>query len=309
MKPKVSVIIPTHNSSKFINRAIESVLSQTFGDFELIIVDDGSTDDTVSVIDKYLQRDKRIKLLKLKSNSGGPAKPTNEGMRMATGEFLAFLDHDDWWLAEKLEEQVNALEKSDGKYGAVVCDIKLKSPGIKTGVEYKFPKDIAGENGLKLMLCGSFFFNFSILTIKRQVVDDVGFLDEKFTLGADQDYFIRIARKYSFKTINKPLVWYSFHGGNASISTIPRKETITDLEYLLSKHMDLFINFAHCHHLRLLRLASALLLSGRAEDARVVLKNSVKIYKMSLKAAVLYLLTFFGSGFYRASKLIKSKLF
>ncbi len=109
--PKISVIIPTHNRGKTIARAIESVLNQTFQDFEIIVVDDGSKDQTTKTVRGYQKIDKRIKLFCLNKNSGGPAEPRNMGIENAQGEYIAFLDDDDIYLPDNLRIKSEILDK------------------------------------------------------------------------------------------------------------------------------------------------------------------------------------------------------
>jgi glycosyltransferase involved in cell wall biosynthesis len=108
----VSIITPSYNSSKFISQTIESVLAQTYQDWEMIIVDDASPDNSNKIIEKYIQKDTRIKLIKLKKNSG-PAVARNTAIEEASGRFIAFLDADDLWLPEKLEKQINFMERNN----------------------------------------------------------------------------------------------------------------------------------------------------------------------------------------------------
>ncbi len=103
--PKVSVIIPTFNCAVYLPQAIESVLGQTWQDFELIVVDDGSTDDTCQVLAPYQNR-----LVYLYQENQGESSARNKGIQVAQGEYLAFLDSDDLWLATKLERQITVLE-------------------------------------------------------------------------------------------------------------------------------------------------------------------------------------------------------
>ena len=110
MKELVSIITPTYNCSKFIGATIESVLSQTYKNFEMIIVDDASTDDTESVVKSY--KDKRIKYIKLKTNSG-PAVARNTAMEEAKGKYMAFLDSDDLWKKDKLEKQLKFMKENN----------------------------------------------------------------------------------------------------------------------------------------------------------------------------------------------------
>jgi len=109
---RVSIITPTYNGEKFIERAIKSVLWQTFKDWEMIIVDDGSKDNTVEIIKKYVKQDSRIKLIELKENTGGPAIPRTIASKEAKGEYIAFLDQDDLYYPEYLETKIKYLEEN-----------------------------------------------------------------------------------------------------------------------------------------------------------------------------------------------------
>ncbi len=118
---RVSVIIPTYNRADLLPTAISSVLAQTYTDWELIVVDDASTDNTREVIKEWEAKDSRIRSVSLNKNSGGPAHPKNVGVESARGEFIAFLDHDDEWLPEKLKKQV-AVFASSPRIGLVTCE-------------------------------------------------------------------------------------------------------------------------------------------------------------------------------------------
>lgn len=111
-KPTVSVVMPTHNDAKYLKRAIESVLSQSFRDWELLVVDDGSTDETPSLLEHYSNEDPRIKTFRIDPASGSPTKPRNIATEQATGRYIAFLDSDDLWLPTKLESQIAVFEKN-----------------------------------------------------------------------------------------------------------------------------------------------------------------------------------------------------
>lgn len=115
MKDLVSIITPTYNCSKYIGETIESVLNQTYKNFEMIIVDDASTDNTEEVVNSY--HDKRIKYVKLKTNSG-PAVARNTAMELAKGKYMAFLDSDDIWVSDKIEKQIKFIKKNKYK---IIC--------------------------------------------------------------------------------------------------------------------------------------------------------------------------------------------
>lgn len=108
----VSIITPSHNAEKFIAQTIESVLAQTYQEWEVIVVDDLSSDNTVQIIEDYAQNDPRIKLIKLEQKSG-PAVARNRAIEASRGQYIAFLDADDLWMSEKLEKQISFMIKHD----------------------------------------------------------------------------------------------------------------------------------------------------------------------------------------------------
>ena len=118
--PLISIITPCYNAAPFIAQTIESVLAQTYPHWEMLIVDDCSTDRSVEVIQAYVNRDSRIKYFKTDHSSGSPSLPRNIGLEQAQGEYIAFLDSDDAWFPSKLEEQVIFMES--GPYDFVYSD-------------------------------------------------------------------------------------------------------------------------------------------------------------------------------------------
>jgi glycosyltransferase involved in cell wall biosynthesis len=112
MNSLVSIITPSYNSEKFIAQTIESVLNQTYKNWEMIIVDDVSPDNSNDIIEEYIQKDNRTKLIKLEKNSG-PARARNKAIEKAQGRYIAFLDADDLWMSDKLEKQINFMIKNN----------------------------------------------------------------------------------------------------------------------------------------------------------------------------------------------------
>ena len=136
--PKVSVIIPTYNSDATISRALRSVLNQTVSDFEVIVIDDGSTDKTVEVLRDYELQDQRVRTFLVDKN-GGPGPARNIGIQHSRGEFIAFLDSDDFWLPEKLETQIKLF--SDKKVIITYTSVLfLNSKGFIKGIIKSRPK-------------------------------------------------------------------------------------------------------------------------------------------------------------------------
>ena len=115
METSVSIIIPGYNSGRFIAETLNSVLSQTYRNWETIIVDDCSTDHSVEVINEFVKQDNRYRLILSKQNSGGPAIPRNMGIAAAKGEYVAFLDSDDRWLPGKLEKQLHYMAQKSAQ--------------------------------------------------------------------------------------------------------------------------------------------------------------------------------------------------
>ncbi|QTN40175.1 glycosyltransferase family 2 protein [Marinobacter salsuginis] len=113
---RVTIVLPAYNAEKLIDSTIQSVVNQTFEDWEMLVVDDCSTDGTRDIVQKWAEKDPRIKLIALSANFGGPAGPRNVGVREASGKFVAFLDSDDIWHPRKLEIQLQVLFKSNASF-------------------------------------------------------------------------------------------------------------------------------------------------------------------------------------------------
>ncbi|MGM7702931.1 glycosyltransferase family 2 protein [Pseudalkalibacillus sp. Hm43] len=151
-EPKVSVITPSYKSSKFIGDTISSVLNQTYKNWEMIIVDDCSPDNSVEVIEEYVQKDSRIKLHQLSENSGA-AVARNTAIDMADGKYIAFLDSDDLWLPEKLEKQVRFMEENKSVFSFTEYRI-MDEEGSPTDITVKIPKEMSYRDLLKRTVIG-----------------------------------------------------------------------------------------------------------------------------------------------------------
>jgi len=202
---KVSIMVLTYNRSNLLKETIDSILNQTFKDFEIIIVDNYSIDDTEEVVKSY--DDNRIKYFKNK-NYGLLAVNRNFAIKQSSGEYIALCDDDDLWLPQKLEKQIEEFEK-DEKIGIVFTNgYSFDDHGneIKEGKSssryYSFEDLIMGN----IITCCSVMF-------KKSVINDVGIFDESkeiFT-GEDFEFWLRIVKKYKMKYIGIPLVKYRVH--------------------------------------------------------------------------------------------------
>jgi len=222
---KVSVIIPTFNRAEMVCGAINSILNQTLKDFEIIVVDNCSIDNTESVIKSY--NDKRIRYFR-HQNNGILAVNMNYGMKQARGEYIAFCDDDDIWMPDKLEKQLAEFEKDDKI--ALVCTngIAFDETG-ETGLAAKSHLH-DGDFTLKSLIRINLIISSSIL-VKKSVIDEVGMMDEEPEIFGAEEYglWIRIAKKYKIKYIDLPLMKYRTHPGayrNKGTRDIVAKEYI-----------------------------------------------------------------------------------
>lgn len=151
-KPVISIITPAFNAERFIEEAIESVLAQTFTDWEMIIVDDCSEDRTVEIVQQYQRKDDRIKLIKLEKNSGS-AVARNTAMDHALGRYLAFLDSDDVWMKEKLATQLRFMQEKDLAF-SFTSYLRMKEDGTDTSAIVKAPKRVDYDDLMKQCVIG-----------------------------------------------------------------------------------------------------------------------------------------------------------
>jgi glycosyltransferase involved in cell wall biosynthesis len=197
--PTISVIIPCYNRAHLLQRAINSVLEQTYQDFQLIIVDDCSKDNTESVVTTF--NDPRIRYFRHEHNKGAPAT-RNTGLSQSSGDYIAFLDSDDAWLPTKLEEQMAAFENEAKECGLVFCRL------LKEGVESKSPPALNDNATWQKILVSNFVGTFSTPLIRKKCFETSGLMDETLQSSQDWDLWIRIAQNHRFFYIEKPLVVY-----------------------------------------------------------------------------------------------------
>ena len=234
--PQVSIVTPIFNRESLLGRAIRSVLSQTFQEWELILVDDGSVDRTKEIIEYYATRDNRIKPIFLDKNSGGPAHPRNVGLQNAcSNKFIAFLDSDDEWLPGKLEDQLRVFKRGPQKLGMVGCCVNFHK-NEKFSHVYRISKrgDI-----LKALLSGNFILSCSNLLIKKEAITHFLF-DENLGYLDDWEMWMEIAAAgYTFDFVENPLFNY-FLNESSMTSKLSRKKIVLEAEYIFNKHINLY---------------------------------------------------------------------
>ncbi len=222
---KVSVVIPTYNYGRFLGEAIESVLAQTFPVFEIIVVDDGSSDNTEEVVAKFGDKVKYIK-----QKNGGVGLARNTGVKNSSGEFIALLDADDVWLPQKIERQMQLLQ-SDEEIGLVTTGLREFGEDGET-----IDKHQSGQNGWcaeKLLLYEPVVIGpGSSALIKREVFERIGGFDERKEMhpAEDWEFCYRVAQQTKLAFLPELLVEYRNHGNNVHLQ-LPKFERAMLLAY------------------------------------------------------------------------------
>ena len=207
LTPRVSVIIPTHNRASMLREAIESVRGQTYRDWELIVVDDGSADHTKTMVADLIGQEARIRYIW--KPQGGVSTARNAGIRAARGWYVAFLDDDDLLLPDWLAVQVEYLERHP-EIGFVYGEVEiLNKDGIVTAIEPERPitsfVELFERGGIRIQ---------SVLC-RTDIVQRLGGFDEQLTISEDYDLWLRLAAVTRFGFVPRPVVRYRVHGANA----------------------------------------------------------------------------------------------
>ena len=285
-QPTVSVVIPTYNRGPFLSAAIDSVLRQSFDDLELVIVDDGSQDDTARIVAGW--RDPRLRYLAHTRNRGDGAA-RNSGIEASTGTYVAFLDDDDEWLETKLERQVAVMEAAPG-----------------TALVHTGRVDIAGDTGEILRIhdhpgvTGDAWsavierncVTTSSVLVRRDCFATVGLFDESIPATSDYDMWIRLARKHRFAYIDRPLIKYRVHGVRISTSWAL---VVRGRRALFAKYEDEFSKPTRYNAVRHLEFGTVCCLSGDVAAGRALYAKATRLHLWSGKAYLAWCLTWFGA--------------
>lgn len=228
---RISIVVPSFNQGKFIRETIDSILNQDYPNTEIIVMDGGSTDNTVEILKSY---GSRIEWVSQKDR--GQAHALNMGLRKATGDIVAFLNSDDYYI--------------QGAFG-VVSDFFSRNPGRKWVTGDYYIIDEIGNRMFSFVVwykkLWRAFPAFSTLSVtnfmiqpstfwRRELLDDIGFFDEGLHYAMDYDYWLRIMKNYPLSVIRKPLSAFRVHGGSKGGASY-KKEFETDLG-IITKHCD-----------------------------------------------------------------------
>jgi glycosyltransferase involved in cell wall biosynthesis len=298
---KVSVIIPAYNSADYTVETVESVLAQTFRDFELIVVDDGSTDNTRAALAKFGDC-----ITYIYKENGGACSARNLGIRSSHGEFVACLDCDDLWLPEKLERSVAFLqERAELAMVFTPCYL-IDEKGTTIG-KTNYKMDL---NRAYLALLRENYVTAPSVVMRRACLQHIGLFDERIFIPADWDLWLRLAREYSIDFIDEPLSKYRMVS-NYTLRNIDQFEEETT--YVVEKH------FADTSRLcegdreqilsRLNVIYGALYRDKKEGDkARDRLKRAIRMNPSSLEPYIHLCLSFLGLGTWRFADRVKNRL-
>lgn len=309
MPPKVSVNMCCYNSERFLKATIQSILRQSYENYELIIIDDGSSDGTAEIIKGF--NDQRIKYY-YQANKGLSAS-RNRAVRHSSGEYVAFIDHDDIWLPDKLAQQV-ALLDTDPAVGLVYTDAYMVNWRTKQKKRFSGMVTMsAGQVLDKLFLCD--FIILSSIIVRKRLFELVGYFDEKLTLAEDYDFLFRAAKTTRFAYVPLPAVEYTIHSSNSTRNKlVAHQEEILVLYRYLANYRELLSGMGKAAVNR--RLAAAhrtlgddYLFKDMAAEAGQEYSKALSLNPFAIKNLGSYLLfTFFGSALARRIRMILSKV-
>jgi glycosyltransferase involved in cell wall biosynthesis len=243
--PEVSVVIPTFNYARFLPDAIQSVLNQTFRDLDLVVVDDGSTDDTRAVVARF-EDDPRVRYVH--QDNQGDSAARNTGIARSTGTYVAFLDSDDYWLPDKIERQVAVLatcpDISVVYTAGIVSKVDARRREISRRVVGRRPmleRTLAEQMLYRHVVTGS----HSSVMVRRTALEEVGGFDEALPFMCDHDLWRRLSESHRFHCVDEPLVCIRKHASNTS----KRTQLMFDYERLYFAKMVRDIPACHRSHI------------------------------------------------------------
>lgn len=311
--PLVSAVIPTFNSRDYITDAIKSVLGQTYKNCEIIVIDDGSTDETVEVLKPLFSKIKYCS-----QGNGGQSTARNTGIRHATGEYIAFLDADDLWLQKKLEKQVAYMEKNK-RVGMSFTDSEIFK---KDGIVYPslfshekllgsiLPKQAGVVDACFRKLISKNFIRIGSVVIRRDCLEKSGLFDEALRNVPDLDFFLRIAMHYEIACIPEVLERRRLHDKNISADSL-----MTTRGYLavLEKFKRLYPDYLASIGIDIDKIiagsyfSAGYILFGRnkMKDSREHFLKSLRI-RYSKRPLIYYLVSFVGNSILNFARQLKS---
>jgi len=284
--PAVSVVIPTYNRRVYIGEALDSVLNQTLSGFEVIVVDDGSTDGTDEVIRSYGGR-----IHYIRQENRGAAAARNLGVRNARGSYVSFMDSDDLSLPHHLESLYNFLVQNP-EYAMVVGNgayLEGEFHRRRTLIASGRARRMARRGVTVRDLFDGRVVRLQGIMVRKTVLEEIGLLDEWFRLSYDLDLALRLIKSHRIGFVDRVIYLYRKHGGNISADDEMRsRENLRALEKLKAEYPEALDLIGRRRYLRMVahryyRLAKALAGKGEIQKAREAMRQAVSLCPLSLK--------------------------
>jgi glycosyltransferase involved in cell wall biosynthesis len=297
--PQVSVIIPTCNRARLLPTAIQSVLRQTFSDFEVVVVDDASDDSVGEVVKSF--NDDRIRLIRHNSRLGGAAA-RNTGIRNSRGAYIAFLDDDDEWYPEKLARQMDVMLRAPRKVAAIYSGYFIVERDTGRICRRRIPSERG--NLQETLLEGNPIGGTSAMLLKRSCLEKVGLFDENLPSFQDRDLWIRISRDFHFDYVQEPLFNYFLHSENVWTNL----EALTrGLEIMVEKYGS-FPTFRKQCSGRYLEFGVRFCEASQLGKGRLAILKSIRLYPYRIKPYLYLGLALFGPRLFTIVQEKKTKV-
>lgn len=291
-QPLVSVIVPTYNRGSLIGRAIRCIQHQSITDLEILIVDDGSTDDTKEVVARLEEQDHRIKYL-YQAHSGCIASPMNRGIKASAGKYITFHASDDESAPEWLEKQLTLLNNPRKRIDVASCNITVFDEESGERKEVVKPAIKDNEYLIRSSILNNYLFGN--IVVRRDIFDKVGLFDENLVIREDFDMWVRLLQAGCvFDFAYEPLYTVRVHSSQAS-SLVTDALRTRILRYLMRKHKKLYPKSSTSRELR--ELGVSQMLAGNTRDARRSFIKALIVHPLNLRAYINLLLSFLGKQF------------
>ncbi|MEC4685991.1 MAG: glycosyltransferase [Nitrospirota bacterium] len=284
--PTVSVIVPSYNRAHLLVRALQSILNQTYRDFEVIVVDDGSTDNTEEIVRSFSALD--IRYVRHESNKG-EAAARNTGVLTAKGEFIAFLDSDDEWLPEKLEKQMAVFRYHSKRVGVVysnMCEIERNGKRRIWKSPTFMPED--GQFYRKALNYQIYGIGIGSSVVRKACFEKVGLFDERLSYYVDFDFFIRLSKEFYFYHIKELLMNYYVTDDSFRWVTSAH---IGSREVILEKYLDDIKRSRKTLSLHYWKMGRFLCIHNEVGRARPYLIKAIKAYPLNCKALAFFVIS------------------
>ncbi|MGB2634474.1 MAG: glycosyltransferase family A protein [Candidatus Acidiferrum sp.] len=308
IRSDVAVIVPCHNVASYLQRALNSVFAQTFSDFHIYAVNDGSTDGTARVLEANASRCSFVFQPQF-----GPAAARNRAIQMSNSSFIAFLDADDEWLPQKLERQIT-LMKQDLTLGLVCSACFVNEPGGDARVT-SAPQSLLGSGKVFRQLARNCFVFTPTVVVRRRCLEEVGYFNESLAVSEDFNLWLRIAAKWRIACLPEALAIAHKCSGSLSENISPAdrlKNGVAALEHVRSSCLQLSPAEAQASHRALAErfylYGSFLLYSGAKESSRPELAAALKLRPAYWKALLKLFLSFLPTPAFAPCRLFHTVL-